>query len=270
MLAKGVKRKFCEVDGKMDGVPGSAGACTTNSLAAVQSNSLLNISLVKLHQSLRHVEPNLRHLVLVANTLRRLQGDMQGEQGSRADLKSDVTTSRMDDSSVPMQSSLPREKPDATDSGRKLAMEDQEESILLSNFDTSLYSSISTILEDLSHIEGLCSSPLQVDEDQLGSLKASAISVIGPREDLSRSSHALVGPLELLSSTSYLDDNLEDIFADIDTSMYDCDPWPATGLLNFRAFSNAEDSFSTAGQNGKLELSELDYLMDVLVGTQTC
>ncbi|XP_069500591.1 SERTA domain-containing protein 1-like [Ambystoma mexicanum] len=269
MLAKGVKRKYCEVDGRMDATPEAASTCTT-SLAAVQSNSLLNISLVKLHQSLKHVEPNLRHLVLVANTLRRLQGDVQGDQSSRAEQNSEGTTSRMDHSVAQTPTVLPSQKCDGSEAGKKVPMEDHEQSILISSFDTSLYSSISTILEDLSHIEGLCSSPLQVDEDQLGCLKASAINTSGSWEEMGRSSHPLVGPLELLSSTSYLDDNLEDIFSDIDTSMYDCDPWPATGLLNFRAFSNTEDSFSAAGQNGRLELSELDYLMDVLVGTQTC
>uniref|UniRef100_A0A8C8SX33 SERTA domain-containing protein n=1 Tax=Pelusios castaneus TaxID=367368 RepID=A0A8C8SX33_9SAUR len=147
---------------------------------AAPASSLFNISMLKLHRSLRHVEPDLRHLVLVANTLRRMQGQIP-EAPSGVVSPIPISGSR-DSGSVPLTSSLP-------------------------------------------------------PSDSQGA----------------RTSQPCLGPLELLSSASYLlEDSLEDIFEDIDTSMYDCDLWSPTSLSGDR-----------------LDLSDLDYLMDVLVGGHT-
>ncbi|XP_075692214.1 SERTA domain-containing protein 1-like isoform X2 [Rhinoderma darwinii] len=258
MLAKGIKRKFSEVEGDMrTGPEVEMTARCQSSLPAVQSHCLMNISLLKLHRSLHHVEPNLRHLVLVANTLRRLQDNMQTESSATGTWKSMEDHSKKDSSQTFVNES------------KKPTLEIAGEDALLSTMDASLYSSVSTILEDLNNFEGLSSSPLpQVDDDQFCSPKD--FSKDGTRE----ASGKLTPTSSYLSSSTYLlGDNLEDIFEDIDTSMYDSDPWASSSLLNFKTFSSTnetEERTLSDGQDSMLELSDLDYLMDVLVGTQNC
>ncbi|NP_001086105.1 SERTA domain containing 1 L homeolog [Xenopus laevis] len=221
------------------------------SIPAIQSHCLMNISLVKLHRSLRHVEPDLRHFVLVANTLRRLQGNLQVEQCAPDMWKTSEECTR---------SAL------VVPESKKPALENTEDP--LSSMDASLYSSISTILEDLNNFEGLSSSPLpQIEDDQLCAPKANPVS--GSAEDMVK----LASSSSLLSSSPYLlgenlGDNLEDIFEDIDTSMYDSDPWASSNLLNFKTFSNVDDIEDKNGESTVLALSEWDYLMDVFGESQ--
>ncbi|XP_075043146.1 SERTA domain-containing protein 1-like isoform X2 [Mixophyes fleayi] len=258
MLAKGTKRKYSEVEGEMvSGPETEMAARCQSSLPAVQSHCLMNISLVKLHRSLHHVEPNLRHLVLVANTLRRLQDNMQAESTGPGVGKTAEDNSRKDYSQTIVNES------------KKTTLEIPVEDTLVSSMDASLYSSISTILEDLNNFEGLSCSPLpQAEDDQLCYPKD-----FGRDGSLEESGKLTTTSSLLTSSTYLLGDNLEDIFEDIDTSMYDSDPWSSSNLLNFKTLSNmndAEEKASTDGQDSMLELSDLDYLMDVLVGTQNC
>uniref|UniRef100_A0A8C3SR09 SERTA domain-containing protein n=1 Tax=Chelydra serpentina TaxID=8475 RepID=A0A8C3SR09_CHESE len=201
MLAKGVKRTRGEMEG---------GEPEPRDPGASPASSLFNLSMRKLDQSLRHVEPDLRHLVLVANTLRR----MQREAGGPAPCRPPPSNSQGDD-------------------------------LLLSTVDTS----ISALLEDLS--------PGRAEEEQ---------PLAG---EPPRTSAPCLGPLELLGSPgSLLEDGLEDIFEDIDTSMYDCDLWSPTSLSGLKAFSAADGSGgkALAGAEERLDMSDLDYLMDVLVG----
>uniref|UniRef100_A0A8C5QNC0 SERTA domain-containing protein n=1 Tax=Leptobrachium leishanense TaxID=445787 RepID=A0A8C5QNC0_9ANUR len=224
-----------------------------SSLPAVQSHCLMNISLVKLHRSLHHVEPNLRHLVLVANTLRRLQDNMHAESATTGEWRGLDDPTRRDYA-----------QPLATESKKPLP-ESVGEEALLSIMDSSLYSSISAILEESNSFQAFNNSPLsQLEDDQLCSLKDPKD---GSRDDTGK---PIPSPSLLSSSTYLVGDNLEDIFEDIDTSMYDSDPWSSANLLNFKAFSNVEDPEKSLedGNGGMLELSELDYLMDVLVGSQ--
>ncbi|XP_029426963.1 SERTA domain-containing protein 1 [Rhinatrema bivittatum] len=262
MLAKGIKRKYGELSGRMDFPPDALGVCR-DPVAAVPSPSLLNLSLLKLHRSLGHVEPNLRHLVLVANTLRRLQDDVRVEQNGQG------PSWRAASSPAPLGTS-PREDSDVC--RRQI----QGDDLLLSSCDTSWYASVSTMLEDLNQVEGLSSDPhpIPLADDPTDSLRVGGGCLEEAKEGPVPPAPASPAPLDILSSSSYLlEDSFQDIFEDIDTSMYDCEPWSPTSLVNFKAFSNAEDSevkSLTSGQNGKLELTELDYLMDVLVGTQAC
>ncbi|XP_053545244.1 LOW QUALITY PROTEIN: SERTA domain-containing protein 1-like [Bombina bombina] len=227
MLAKGVKRKLSEVDEGMGNNPENAMMSPSpSSLPAVQSHCLMNISLVKLHHSLRHVEPNFRHLALVANTLRRLQDNMQTEQTTPAGSRSTKETLKKDYcKSSGMEN-------------KKLALDDQGEDPLLSCMDASLYSSISTILEDSNNFEGLSSPPLpHIDNGQLCFPKDNNV-------DMSREDSGKLTPSSsfVRSSPYLLGDKFEDIFEDIDTSIYDSDPWSSSNLLNFKSFSNINET----------------------------
>ncbi|XP_075771684.1 SERTA domain-containing protein 1 isoform X2 [Pelodiscus sinensis] len=241
MLAKGVKRSHGEMEGE-DPEPRDPGTAP--------ASALLDISMLKLHQSLRHVEPDLRHLVLVANTLRRMQGHMQLQAGGPA---APDSPPGVGESPAPVS----EVRDSGPESGQQPPSPGQGGDLLLSTMDASLCSSISTLLEDLGQLESL--SPARPEEEQL------LAGACGTKPEPAPGH----GPLDLLSSASYLtEDGLEDIFEDIDTSMYDCDLWSPTSLSGFKAFPGAEglDSKALAGAEGRLDMSDLDYLMDVLVG----
>ncbi|XP_064408602.1 SERTA domain-containing protein 1 [Latimeria chalumnae] len=282
MLTKGVKRKRSESDDSMDGVSHISESLKTSAKAA-QSNFLLNMSLYKLHQSLAHVEPNLRHLVLVANTLRLIQEEAQLEQTRQAIQKDPETALRAKPLSSP-ETGVPRSgepsglQNSETDASRKLppaAAESQRDEILLPSFDGPFCSTVSTIFQDLDHLDGISNlrcSP-QLKEDHVSPLAAGS-PVEQHKHDAGGASNPLLGCLEILSSNScFLEDTPDDIFEDIDTSMYDYDPWSPVGLLNFKPLSVTDNSpvrSPTCEQNGRSDLNDLDHLMDILVGTETC
>ncbi|XP_062454242.1 SERTA domain-containing protein 1 [Rhea pennata] len=247
MLAKGVKRKHSEMEAGGEPVAGAAGGTPA---PAAPSDSLFNISMLKLHQSLRHVEPNLRYLVLVANTLRRIQDQMPAEAEGPLP------------PGCPPASPEPAGGPSAEqrrDGGARCPA--PEEELLLSSWDASLCASLSGALEGMGPLGAGAPDPTPPADEapRDGALE------LGGWPDAPRPPHPFFGPLELLSSTSsLLEDSLEGIFEDIDTSMYDCDVWSPTSLAGFKAFSGADEE----GEDGaRLDMNDLDYLMDVLVGT---
>ncbi|XP_055485007.1 SERTA domain-containing protein 2 [Psammomys obesus] len=105
----------------------------------------------------------------------------------------------------------------------------------------------------------------------------------GPQEsrtDDSRFMDSLPGNFEVTTSTGFLTDlTLDDIlFADIDTSMYDFDPCTsASGTASKMAPVSADDLLKTLApysnqpvapsQPFKMDLTELDHIMEVLVGS---
>lgn len=223
MLSKSLKRKREEEEEerKEDAWWLSPGHPTpaAQTPPAAASSSLFDLSVLKLHHSLRQSEPNLRHLVLVVNTLRRIQASMAPA------------------AVLPLVPSPPV-VPGVVDS-------------LLASSDASLSASMASLLEDLSQIEGLSQAPQPlVDEGPPGRLTGAASTGL---DDLD-----LVDP----ATGCLLDNGLECLFEDIDTSMYDSELWtPASeGLKAGPAEGPGKEEAS--------ELDELDYLMDMLVSTQ--
>ncbi|KAF0876438.1 SERTA domain-containing protein 1 [Hyaena hyaena] len=189
----------------------------------VASSSLFDLSVLKLHHSLRQSEPDLRHLVLVVNTLRRIQASMAPE----APLPP-----------VPSPPAAPGVEADS----------------LLASSDAALSASMASLLEDLSHIEGLSQAPQPLADE-------------GPPGRPTGAAPPSLGALDLLGPATgcLLDDELEGLFEDIDTSMYDSELWaPASEGLK-------PGPEAGPGKEETLELdeAELDYLLDVLVGTQS-
>ncbi|XP_051018625.1 SERTA domain-containing protein 1 [Acomys russatus] len=189
---------------------------------AVASSSLFDLSVLKLHHSLRQSEPDLRHLVLVVNTLRRIQASME------------PTTAALP--SVPVSPPAPS----VADS-------------LLASSDAGLSASMASLLEDLDHIEDLNQAPQpQAEDGPLGRCVAGVPSTLGSLD--------LLGP----ATGCLLDDGLEGLFEDIDTSMYDSELWvPASEDLK-----PGPENGPAKEETPELDEAELDYLMDVLVGTQ--
>ncbi|XP_015264014.1 PREDICTED: SERTA domain-containing protein 2 [Gekko japonicus] len=100
------------------------------------------------------------------------------------------------------------------------------------------------------------------------------------RVNESRLMDSLPGNFEITTSTGFLTDlTLDDIlFADIDTSMYDFDPCTsAAGAASKMAPVSADDLLKTLApyssqpvtpnQPFKMDLTELDHIMEVLVGS---
>ncbi|XP_007539673.1 SERTA domain-containing protein 2 [Erinaceus europaeus] len=100
------------------------------------------------------------------------------------------------------------------------------------------------------------------------------------RTDDSKLMDSLPGNFEITTSTGFLTDlTLDDIlFADIDTSMYDFDPCTSSsGAASKMAPVSADDLLKTLApyssqpvapsQPFKMDLTELDHIMEVLVGS---
>lgn len=227
MLSKGLKRKREEEEEEKEALAVDSWWLDQGHPAVAQtpppvaSSSLFDLSVLKLHHSLRQSEPDLRHLVLVVNTLRRIQASM-------------VPAATLPP--VP----IPPTVPTVADS-------------LLASSDAGLSASVASLLEDLSHIEDLNQAPQpQADEGPPGRSVGGAPPNLGTLD--------LLGP----ATSCLLEDGLEGLFEDIDTSMYDSELWaPASeGLKPSPENGPAKD------ETPELDDAELDYLMDVLVGTQ--
>ncbi|XP_045302197.1 SERTA domain-containing protein 2 isoform X1 [Leopardus geoffroyi] len=102
----------------------------------------------------------------------------------------------------------------------------------------------------------------------------------GPKPEDPKLMDSLPGNFEITTSTGFLTDlTLDDIlFADIDTSMYDFDPCTsASGPASKMAPVSADDLLKTLApyssqpvapsQPFKMDLTELDHIMEVLVGS---
>lgn len=225
MLSKGLKRKREEEEEEapsvdswwLDRSPPSA----AQGPPAAASSSLFDLSVIKLHHSLRQSEPDLRHLVLVVNTLRRIQASMEPA------------------AALP-PAPTPPPAPSVADS-------------LLATSDAGLAASMASLLEDLNHIEDLNQVPqAQADEGPPGRSAAGVPPGLGALD--------LLGP----ATGCLLDDGLEGLFGDIDTSMYDGELWaPASEGLK-----PGPENGPAKEETAELDEAELDYLMDVLVGTQ--
>uniref|UniRef100_A0A673UXS1 SERTA domain containing 1 n=2 Tax=Suricata suricatta TaxID=37032 RepID=A0A673UXS1_SURSU len=227
MLSKGLKRKReDELEKETLAVDawwlGPRPPAVAQAPPAVASSSLFDLSVLKLHHSLRQSEPDLRHLVLVVNTLRRIQASMAPE----APL-----------SPVPSPPPAPGAAADS----------------LLASSDAALSASMASLLEDLSHIEGLSQAPQPlVDEGPPGRPTSGAPPSLGALD--------LLGP----ATGCLLDDELEGLFEDIDTSMYDSELWaPAS-----EGVKPGPEAGPGKEETLELDEAELDYLLDVLVGTQ--
>nr|BAB22013.1 unnamed protein product [Mus musculus] len=142
MLSKGLKRNG-EEEETMEAL--SVDSCwldpshpaVAQTPPTVASSSLFDLSVVKLHHSLRQSEPDLRHLVLVVNTLRRIQASMEPAPV------------------LPPEPIQPP-APSVADS-------------LLASSDAGLSASMASLLEDLNHIEDLNQAPQpQADEGPPG------------------------------------------------------------------------------------------------------
>ncbi|XP_005989597.1 SERTA domain-containing protein 2b [Latimeria chalumnae] len=145
----------------------------------------------------------------------------------------------------------------------------------------------------LDEIEELCTTPTSTedaaavvvvvanskdDSSEASSQKPEGVQESKPAE--TKLIDSLPGSFEITASTGFLTDlTLDDfLFADIDTSMYDFDPCTSTtGVTSKMAPVTADDLLKTLSpytnqavtpnQPFKMDLTELDHIMEVLVGS---
>ncbi|XP_067830879.1 SERTA domain-containing protein 1-like [Heptranchias perlo] len=264
-LGKGVKRKRGE-----DGDSCQA-AVPDHSPPAFQCGSLLDLSLLKLHQSCVLAERNLCRSVLIANTLRRLREEIRRESGHR--LPTGDGANRPAPASKPgaetpdLNNNLPSPSPDCAEAPF----------CLLSGNDSSLSSAISTILKDLDFVQDLSPSPCQswAEEEHLLPFKPPAPDPRGEARE-PKPPDSIFGSFESVDSNDFLiDGSLDEIFEDIDTSMYDpqqsfpAGAWSMGKPLSTSTGQPGKDwcgSPSAKAHNSRTDFTELENLMDLLIG----
>ncbi|XP_061073030.1 SERTA domain-containing protein 2 [Conger conger] len=262
MLGRGVKRKlsdFGEVAGAKDSVP---------DVPYMQQRQLvLNMCLNKLQSCHMRSEPSLHRAVLLANTLRQIQEEMRREgwepPAAPAPWPPHPSTPLHTPSLPPVPSDCPEGPGPAAHSDSGLALPP-------------------SLLREEGGAQGergppACPGCTETEEESDSSSSSSALS--SSPED-SRTPDLLFSSFEITNSTSYLTDlAFDDIFEDIDTSMYDCSdfssvlayplprasgatPAAEDGLKSFPSCTTA-----SALQLCLTDLNELDHIMEILVGS---
>uniref|UniRef100_W5N6E9 Si:dkey-177p2.6 n=1 Tax=Lepisosteus oculatus TaxID=7918 RepID=W5N6E9_LEPOC len=236
MLGRGVKRKLSDYEESMAaGIPGVSDSGFT--LPYLQQRQLvLDMCLSKLQSCHRKVEPSLHRSVLLANTLRQIQEEMRQEGGDPP--LTPQCGEGVCSPATPMHTpDLPPVPPESPGGGS---------------------------VTDGGAAPPAPSLPPEAASEPLACPRCA-----------SRSPDSLFSCFEITNSTSYLTDlAFDDIFEDIDTSMYDSSDF--SSVLAFPA-SSAEDglkSFPTCNSPSAsgiqiciTDLNDLDHIMEILVGS---
>lgn len=272
MLAKGLKRKLSDYEGNMAGVPGAFDS-NPGLPYTLQRQLVLNMCLVKLQSCRMLVEPNLHRSVLIANTVRQIQEEMR-QEGSGNGPTPIPDTHILCQGSIEITGSPPlNASPDAN--GSSDSSENQIENALVLVSDNDMSSAISSILKDLDFMEDISPSPCPTPA---GECDGNVPSPFEDRPQETRPVETVFGSFEISNSTSYLTDlAFDDIFEDIDTSMYDSDVCLLPSMSNRSPPAAADDvskpfqfcnstSMNTI-QICRVDLSDLDHIMEILVGS---
>nr|XP_055043087.1 SERTA domain-containing protein 2 [Misgurnus anguillicaudatus] len=198
-----------------------------------QRQLVLDLCLDKLQSCQQRAEPSLHRSVLLANTLRQIQQEMR-QEGETCLPPAPLTPT------LP-HASTPRHLPDCPPVPLNCPL---PEAISL------------TTSED--------------DEVRLGGAEHESLLT---GEEGARSSDLLFGSFEITNSTSYLTDlALDDIFEDIDTSMYDSSDITVLSCPAQRSggVDDGLKNLSNCTSNSSLhlclsDLNDLDHIMEILV-----
>ncbi|XP_072121523.1 SERTA domain-containing protein 2-like isoform X1 [Mobula birostris] len=301
MLGKGAKRKFSENEDGMEGKV-SSGHGSSKVSYTLQRQTIFNISLMKLYNQQPLTEPSLQKTVLINNMLRRIQEELKREGSLKPMfIAPSQSTDTLNDnyrevqpafshlSAPPIQATslVSATSPDSCLTPASLLEEDTFSSSQTVDVGTSkspaqsLKDSFSSALDE---IEELCpTSTTTGAKSYKGDTSESSNQKPEEVQENKPSETKLVDPLPgnfEITTTGFLTDlTLDDIlFADIDTSMYDFDPCtPTTGPSAKMATVTADDILKTFSPYSnqsvtpsppfKMDLAELDHIMEVLVGS---
>lgn len=284
MLGKGLKRKLSDYEENMAGVS-SAFDSSRNLPYPLKRQLVLNVCLAKLQTYKMLVEPNLHRSVLIANTVRQIQEEMRQETCLQSvNLCSGLSTTPsnylgFDLFGMPSHF-LPGIIQPESYGYEPRSMESPIENSLLMVSDNDMSSAISSILKDLDFMEDV-SPPSYLagsGDDQFKTSEMSVLKLEEDRQDL-KGVECAFGSFEISNSTSYLKDlAIDDIFEDIDTSMYDSDfdcssPTPprtlsvATTEEMLKTFSSCNSSSANNIPICRSDITDLDHIMEILVGS---
>ncbi|XP_012677544.1 SERTA domain-containing protein 2-like [Clupea harengus] len=282
MLGRGVKRKRGIQE---DQLVGSVDAVDPNSASGVsylqQRQLVLTLCLDKLQgcqifQGCQiRTEPSLHRSVLLVNTLRQIQEEMR-QEGEESVAFPAVTAT------APLHATPPLQSPSLTCGAQPAVASSAPQDL----FDFSGLDTDSSLLTCPG-----CSEEEEEDELEVSlvsssftSMPPSLLSLDDPPspDGRTRGFHSLLGSYELVNSPGYLSDlALDDIFEDIDTSMYDASD--VSSILALGSSRVASLSSTVGGDDAGLkvatscpsaarqlcfsEVSDLDHIMEVLVGS---
>nr|XP_008252557.1 SERTA domain-containing protein 2 [Oryctolagus cuniculus]XP_008252558.1 SERTA domain-containing protein 2 [Oryctolagus cuniculus]XP_051693933.1 SERTA domain-containing protein 2 [Oryctolagus cuniculus] len=307
MLGKGGKRKFDEHEDGLEGKIGSPSDGPSKVSYTLQRQTIFNISLMKLYSHRPLTEPSLQKTVLINNMLRRIQDELKQEGSLRpAFAPSAQPAAAPGDSFRDTAPAHPCDPGSTTPLEACLTpaslLEDDDDTFCTSpaavppaaparlSPPALLPPEKDSFSSALDEIEELCptststeAAAAATDASKGTSSESGGPKAEGPpecRADDSKLMDSLPGNFEITTSTGFLTDlTLDDIlFADIDTSMYDFDPCTsAAGTASKMAPVSADDLLKTLApyssqpvtpsQPFKMDLTELDHIMEVLVGS---
>jgi hypothetical protein len=194
MISKGRKRN-------VDDVVGGMRSGTWES----QRQSVLGISLVKYHRGQELMEPSLRRTVLIANTLRHIHLENKPPYGL-------VNLTGTVPPMVPSKPCLHRESGLGVVNSAS-GVEDKEDVWMSSESDFSLSAAVSSILKELDLTVDRGRSPQRTPFRSIENL---------PGDLGLKRSWVAFGRVEEVVCSSYLQDvKLDELFHDIDTSVFD-------------------------------------------------
>uniref|UniRef100_UPI00358F6100 SERTA domain-containing protein 1-like n=1 Tax=Myxine glutinosa TaxID=7769 RepID=UPI00358F6100 len=262
MLGKGVKRKLSECEEPSEGLwfeepdslrGGDAWTRLDDGTIVCEAGESLNremviaLSVAKLHALRSSPDPSLRLSVLVRNTLRATQGP------SGPDLGNDVAVTEDTQPLLASPALTPSSVLEASMEGLALAGRIPDERAPL-----AAGRGIGSVV------------PTRVSE----SLSAGLWPGIEGKSGLPCIRVSEACGLEVTADMAgFLSDlTLDSVFSDIDTSMYDFDPLSSTILISSKpvtpeAFPPCLAEGGSSQACTKQELSDLDHIMQVLVGT---
>ncbi|XP_053141235.1 SERTA domain-containing protein 2-like [Hemicordylus capensis] len=284
MLGRGLKRKLSDYEENMAGMS-SAFDSSRNMPYPLKRQLVLNVCLNKLQTYKMLVEPNLHRSVLIANTVRQIQEEMRQETSQQLINMctglgaSPSSCTGLDLSGMPSQF-FPGFNQQESNSYELRPVECPMENGLLMVSDNDMSSAISSMLKDLDFMEDV-SPPTYLagsGDDQFKAPETPGLRPDDDRQDL-KGVECAFGSFEISNSTSYLKDlAIDDIFEDIDTSMYDSDfdcpslapprPSPVAPTEEIlKTFPSCNSSSATNIPICRSDLSELDHIMEILVGS---
>lgn len=243
MLGKGVKRKLEQEE--EDGVMKMEASHTCYWF---QRQTVLNLSLLKLHTRPGHGEPDLARRVLITNTLRHIQDELRGEE----------CVSR------PQTPSSPVMKDSFSTALAEI------EALCPTVGITALFSTSDQDVPDITS---------GTDSDNSGELRDPDLSEMHSIVD---SSNSLSDSAPFTSShapSCLTDFSLDDfLFTEIDNFLFDSTPCSSSLSVSMvtddlvktlAGYGNGGTSQSAlpSNQTFKLDLNELDHIMEVLVGS---
>ncbi|XP_039503600.1 SERTA domain-containing protein 3-like [Pimephales promelas] len=261
MVAKGQKRKLLHREGE-----GRGGAWES------QLQSVLDISMEKFHRDQALVEPSLLRSVLINNTLRQVQSEVESLSAVKIPTKSQTHSG--------LESDFPSGSPSAEHNAPLFSLNDEntEEEVMAwtSEEDFSLSSAIAVILKDLDTvIDAAPRAPLGSVENLIGDARLAQSS--------SRTERSSSTVPSIKSEAACLgcpqDVALDKLVLDIDASVFE----PEVNLL--QGFSITADdlvkylpslskspsasSSSSLDSHGQAtwEIQEIEHVMDILMRT---